>query len=69
MAYAIHIFNKVTSKQRTNTMNQIQAYEQIKKDLELKMQSGIITMGDITALNAVNSALVDLYKQLLQKVG
>ena len=50
-------------------MNQIQAYEQIKKDLELRMKSGIITMGDITALNAVNSALVDLYKQLLQKVG
>jgi hypothetical protein len=69
MAYAIHIFNKATSKQRTNTMNQIQAYEQIKKDLELRLKSGIVTMGDITALNAVNSALVDLYKQLLQKVG
>jgi hypothetical protein len=61
-------------------MNQIKSYEQIKKELELKMKSGIITMGDITALNAVNSALADLYKpkrklkvrkhkQLLQKVG
>jgi hypothetical protein len=48
-------------------MNQIQAYEQIKKDLELRMKSGIITMGDITALNAVNSALADLYKPKVQR--
>lgn len=49
---------------------QIAAYESIKAAIELKLRTAlVIDMGDLVALNSVNSALVDLYKQQLNKVG
>lgn len=47
-------------------MDVINMYLELKATLETKIKSGIFTMGDIQALNSVNSALVDL---LLKKVG
>lgn len=41
-------------------------YLELKASLETKIKSGIFTIGDVQALNSVNSALVDL---LLKKVG
>ncbi len=51
---------------------QIDLYESIKLAIESKMKvDDFISLGDIAALNSVNSALADLYKQLFDemKVG
>ena len=63
MAYAIHIFNKAVTMTQ-----QINSYLELKITLENKIKYDIVTLGDIAALNAVNSALVDLLLQQA-KVG
>jgi len=48
---------------------QIDLYESIKAAIELKLQQGdFVSLGDIAALNSVNSALADLYKQLFDEM-
>ncbi len=48
---------------------QIDLYESIKADLMIKLQQGdFVALGDIAALNSVNSALADLYKQLFDEM-
>lgn len=48
---------------------QIDLYEDIKLDLETSIKDDIsVNLGSVTALNAVNSALADLYKQLIESM-
>ena len=47
-------------------MRQVVLYSRIKSDLEAKIATGG-TLGEIVALAACNSALSDLYKQLISK--
>lgn len=49
-------------------LEQINSYLELKIDLENKIKYDVVTLGDIAALNAVNSALVDLLLQQA-KVG
>lgn len=49
-------------------MNVINMYLELKVTLEFKIKSGTFTVGDVQALNSVNSALVDLLLKQTKEV-